>query len=78
VLVHLHGYMGSADRTEEGEVKRLKREEYLRSKEEHRKREDDELVSEEEITNIAAEDESNLEPLCTSKSTTKRVTLCCT
>ena len=37
---------------------RLEREEYLRSKEEHRKRENDE---EEEITNMAAEDESNLE-----------------
>ena len=34
------GYMGSVDRTfartEERDVKRLKREEYLRSKEEHR------------------------------------------
>jgi len=39
------GYMGRASvdrtfaRTEERNVKRLKREEYLRSKEEHRKRE---------------------------------------
>jgi len=63
--------MGSVDRTfartEEREVKRLNREEYLRSKVtkvEHRKRENDKLASEEEITNMAAEDESNLEPLC--------------
>src|SRR6218665_2581702 len=66
------GYMGRVDRTfarmEEREVKRLKREEYLRSKE-HRKRENDELASEEEITNMAAEDEPNLEPLCTPEST---------
>ena len=48
-------------------MKRLNREEYLRSKVtkvEHRKRENDKLASEEEITNMAAEDESNLEPLC--------------
>ena len=61
------GYMGSVDRTfartEEREVKRLKREEYLRSKEEHRTRENSELASEEEIINMAAEDESNLTPL---------------
>ena len=50
-------------------VKILKREEYLRSKAEHRKRENDELASEEEITNMAAEDDSNVEPLCASKST---------
>src|SRR6218665_4001655 len=60
------GYMGSVDRTfartEEKKVKRLKCEECLRSKEEHRKRENDELASEEEITNMAAEVESNLEP----------------
>src|SRR6218665_3688400 len=56
-------------RTEEREVKRLKREECLRSKEEHRKRENDELASEEEITNMTAEDESNLEPLCAPEST---------
>ena len=43
-------------------MKRLKCEEYLRSKEERRKIENDELVSEEEITNMAAEVESNLEP----------------
>jgi len=53
--------MGSVDRTfartEEKKVKRLKSEEYLRSKEEHRKRENDEMASEEEITNMAAEDE---------------------
>ena len=48
-------------------VKKLKCEEYLRSKEEHRKRENDELASEEEITNMADEDESNLEPLCAQK-----------
>ena len=63
--------MGIVDRafarTEEREVKRLKREEYLGSKEEHRKRENDELASEEEITNMAAEDESNLDPLCAPK-----------
>ena len=55
--------MGSVDRTfartEERELKRLKRDEYLRSKEENRKRENDELASEKEITNMAAEDESN-------------------
>jgi len=50
-------------------VKRLKREDYLRSKEEHRKIENDEFASDEEITNMAAEDESNLESLCTPKST---------
>ena len=52
-------------------MKRLKREEYLRSKEEHRKRENDELASEAEITNMAAEDEPNVhvEPLCTPEST---------
>ena len=65
--------MGRVDRTfartEEREVKRLKREEYLRSKEEHWKRENDELASEEEITNMTAEDESNLEPLCAPEST---------
>src|SRR6218665_3926472 len=65
--------MGSVDRTfartEEREVKRLNHEEYLRSKAEHRKREKDELASEEEITNMAAEDESNLEPLCAPKNT---------
>ena len=57
----LIGYMGSVDRTvaktEERKVKRLKHEEYLRSKEEHRKRKNDEMASEEEITNMAAEDE---------------------
>src|SRR6218665_3910716 len=65
--------MGRVDRTfartEEREVKRLKLEECLRSKEEHRKREKDELASEEEITNITAEDQSNLEPLCAPEST---------
>src|SRR6218665_939223 len=65
--------MGRVERTfarkEERELKRLKREEYLRSKEEHRKRENDELASDEEITNMAAEDEPNLEPLCTPEST---------
>jgi len=54
-------YMGSVDRTfdktEVRKVKRLKHEEYLRSKEEHIKRENDEMASEEEITNMAAEDE---------------------
>ena len=50
-------------------VKRLKCEEYPRSKEERRKRENDELASEEEITNMAVEDESNLEPLCAPKNT---------
>ena len=49
-------------------MKRLNREEYLISKAEHRKRENDELASEEEITNMAAEDESNLEPLCAPKN----------
>src|SRR6218665_2325025 len=67
------GYMGSVDKTfarmEKREVKRLKREEYLRSKEEFRKRENDELAEEEKITNMAAEDESNLEPLCAPKNT---------
>src|SRR6218665_3344565 len=69
------GYMGSMDRTfartEERKVKRLKHEEYLRSKEEHtcRKRENDQLASEEEITNMAAEDDYNLEPLCAPKNT---------
>jgi len=67
------GYMGSVDRTfartEERKVKRLTSEGYLRSKEEHRKRENDELASEEEITNMAAEDDSNLEPLCAPKNT---------
>jgi len=42
------GYMGSMDRTfartEERKVKRVRREEYMRSKEEHRKRENDELI----------------------------------
>src|SRR6218665_2236321 len=65
----LHGY--SVDRTfartEERKVTRLNREEYLRSKEEHIKRENVELASEEEITNMAAEDESILEPLCAPK-----------
>ena len=41
-------------------MKRLERDECLRSKEEHRKRENNELASEREITNVAAEDESNL------------------
>src|SRR6218665_1214838 len=66
------GYMGSVDRTfartGERKVKRLKCEEYLRSEEDHRKIENDELASEEEITNMAAENESNLEPLCTPKN----------
>src|SRR6218665_1144410 len=65
--------MGREDRTfartEKREVKRLKCEKYLRSKEEHRKRVNDELASEEEITNMAAEDESNLAPLCAPEST---------
>src|SRR6218665_3284771 len=65
--------MGRVDRTfaktEEREVKRLKREECLRSKEEHRIRANDELASEEEITNMTAEDVSNLEPLCAPEST---------
>jgi len=65
--------MGSVDRTfartEERKVNRLKCEEYLRSKEEHRTRENDELASEEEITNMAAEDESNLEPFCAQNNT---------
>ena len=71
------GYMGSVDRTfartKDREVKRLKNEEYLRSKEEHRKRENiviqagDELASEEEITSMRAEHESNLEPLSLTK-----------
>jgi len=45
--------MGSVDRTfartKERVVKRLKCEEYLRSKEEHKTRENDELASEEEM-----------------------------
>src|SRR6218665_3523270 len=65
--------MGRVDRTfartEEREVKRLKREEYLSNKEEHRKRENDELASEEKITNMTADDESNLEPLYAPEST---------
>ena len=67
------GYMSSVfrtyTRTEDREVKRLKLEEYLRSKEEHWKGENDELAADEEITNMAAEGESNLEPLCSPKNT---------
>jgi len=65
--------MGSVDRTfartEDREMKTLKCEEYLRSKEDHRKRENitiqtnAELASEQEIISMAAEDESNLKPL---------------
>jgi len=56
----LHGYNVDRTfaRTEERKVTRLNREEYLRSKEEHLKRENVELASEEEITNMAAEDKS--------------------
>jgi len=69
--------MGCVDRTfarmEKRKVKRLKCEEYLRSKEEHRKRENDE---EEEITNMAVEVESNLKPLLTKKYQTGVCTNC--
>ena len=72
------GYMGSVNRTfartEKRKVKRLKHEEYLRSKAEHRKRENDELASEEEITNMAAEDE--LVPLCAPKNIKLGCALC--
>ena len=57
-------------RKEDREVKRLKHEEYLRSKEEHRKRENDELTFEDKkITIMAAKDESILEPFCSPKTT---------
>ena len=74
-------YMVSVDRTfartEERKVKSVKREEYLRSKEEHRKRENNELASEEEITNMAAEGESNLEPCCAPETCRKYQTGVC-
>src|SRR5678815_6073077 len=74
----LIGYMGSVDKalakTDDRKVKRLKREEYLRSKEKERKREyhssaEDELTSEEELTSMAAEVESNLEQRCSPRIT---------
>lgn len=80
------GYMGSEDtalaRKEDRKVKRLKREHYLRSKEEERKREqsehltveaDEELSSEEELTTVLDDEvESNFEPCCSSTSTKRR------
>src|SRR6218665_542900 len=68
--------MGSVDRTfartGDRELKRLKREQIKKILEKRKYQNSggcDVLASEEEITSMAAEDESNLDPRCSPKST---------